>query len=213
MEKLKSTNATQNNAKPSPAAPPTASAASATRGPAQPVAPPPVTAAAAAAAAQPALSQLRAQMTAAPAVKPSGAPCTPLPPSAQPPPAGPPAAAAAPSSNVMQPRRSMGQPQQPPSLASGGQPSTNCDISNTTESNSHAMFQQIPNHRPMQQQPQSQPQAPMQAQPRGRSSAVMQQSIYQVSCFYFYNQGQKRTKNSQKRAKREERAKMGLIGS
>jgi hypothetical protein len=76
----------------------------------------------------------------------------------------------------------MGQPQQPPPLASGGQPSTNCDISNTTESNSHAMFQQIPNHRPMQQQqPQSQPQAPMQAQPRGRSSAVMQQSIYQVS--------------------------------
>ena len=197
MEKLKSTNATQNNAKPSPAAPPTASAASATRGPAQPVAPPPVTAAAAAAAAQPALSQLRAQMTAAPAVKPSGAPCTPLPPSAQPLPAGQPAAAA-PSSNVMQPRRSMGQPQQPPSLASGGQPSTNCDISNTTESNSHAMFQQIPNHRPMQQQPQSQPQAPMQAQPRGRSSAVMQQSIYQVSCFYFYNQDQKRTKNSQK---------------
>lgn len=175
MEKLKSTNATQNNAKPSPAAPPTASAASATRGPAQPVAPP-VTAAAAAAAAQPALSQLRAQMTAAPAVKPSGPSGTPLPPSAQPPPA------AAPSSNVMQPRRSMGQPQQPPSLASGGQPSTNCDISNTTESNSHAMFQQIPNHRPMQQQqPQSQPQAPMQAQPRGRSSAVMQQSIYQDS--------------------------------
>merc|ERR1719384_1976707 len=69
-------------------------------------------------------------------------------------------------------------------MASAATPSTNCDISNTTESNNHAMFQQIPNHQPMQQS-QQQPQLLQQQnqpppQPRGRSS-VMQQSIYQDS--------------------------------